>query len=85
MYFIRKLKPPEWNIEHKLGILCFPVLLVSFLLGGIKLMFGFIALLEFFVMLIQLGMYFRTKNTGFLWLSQAFLLIALKRGYADES
>lgn len=80
MYFIRKLKPPEWNIEHKLGILCFPILLVSFLLGGIKLMFGFIALLEFVVMLIQLNMYFRTKNTGFLWMALAFLLITVFAG-----
>jgi hypothetical protein len=80
MYFIRKLKPPEWNIEHKLGILCFPILLVSFLFGGIKLMFGFIALLEFVLMLIQLNMYFRTKNTGFLWMALAFFFITIFAG-----
>lgn len=80
MYFIRKLKPPEWNIEHKLGILCFPILLISFLVGGVKLMFGFIALLEFVAMLIQLNMYFRTKNTGFLWLSLAFFFITVFAG-----
>jgi len=80
MYFIRKLKPPEWNIEHKLGILCFPIMLISILIGGVKLMFAFIALLEFLVMLIQLGMYFRTKNSGFLWMALAFLLIAVFAG-----
>jgi len=80
MYFIRKLKPPEWNIEHKIGILCLPILLVSFLIGGIKLMFGFIALLEFIAMLIQLNMYFRTKNTGFLWLALAFFFITVFAG-----
>lgn len=80
MYFIRKLKPPEWNIEHKIGILCFPILLVCFLIGGVKLMFGFIALLELVAMLIQLNMYFRTKNTGFLWLSLAFFFITVFAG-----
>ncbi|MCD4788588.1 MAG: hypothetical protein K8R37_01210 [Bacteroidales bacterium] len=80
MYFIRKLKPPEWNIEHKLGILSLPILLVSFLIGGVKLMFGFLALLEFIAMLIQLNMYFRTKNTGFIWLSLAFFFITVFAG-----
>ena len=80
MNFIRKLKPPEWNIEHKLGILCFPILLITFLIGGVKLMFGFIALLEFLVLLIQINMYFRTKNTGFLWMALAFLLITIFAG-----
>jgi len=80
MYFIRKLKPPEWNIEHKIGILCLPIMLVSFLIGGVKLMFAFIAFLEFVAMIIQLNMYFRTRNTGFLWLSLAFFFITVFAG-----
>jgi len=80
MTFIRKLKPPEWNIEHKIGILCLPILLISFLIGGVRLMFGFIALMEFLVMLMQILMYFRTKNTGFIWMALAFLLITVFAG-----
>lgn len=77
MYFIRKLHPPGWNPEHIIGILLIPTIIILVIFGGIKLMFGFVAVIEFLAMIIQIRIYFRTRNTGFLWMALAFLLLTV--------
>lgn len=77
MYFIRKLKPPGWSPEYTVGIIMIPMFIITAVLGGIKTMFGFIAVVEFIVMLIQLSIYLKTRNIGFLWMALAFLFITV--------
>ncbi len=77
MYFIRKLRPPEMSIEIIIGLGLGPVLLLLFVLSGVKVMFGFIAIVELIVMIIQLNLFFRSKNIAFLWMAFAFFIITV--------
>ena len=77
MYFLRKLRPPEMSIETIIGLGLGPVLLLLFVFSGVKAMFGFIAIVELIVMIIQLNLFFRSKNIAFLWMTFAFLIITV--------
>ena len=75
MYFMRKLKPPEMSIEAIFGLTMIPVLLLLFVLFGFEAMFGFIAVIELIAVIIQLNLYFRTRNIYFLWMALALFIV----------
>jgi len=77
MYFIRKLRPVQLNIEHIFGMLMAPALIVAFLWGGVSAFFYTIAVLEGIVMLFQINLYIRTKNSAYIAMSVAFLMITI--------
>lgn len=75
MYFIRKLKPPEMNVEAIIGISMVPILLIIFVFFGVRAMFGFIAFIELMVLGIQVNLYIRSKNSAFIWIALAIFVI----------
>jgi len=77
MYFIRKLKSPKFGIELLAVIFALPALLIIMAYWGIRAAWGAIAIIEFLVVLMHLNMYFRTRNTSYLWLVAAFLMIVI--------
>ena len=77
MYFTRKLRPASLGIEFMIVLIFLPVLLFVFFYWGLRAAWGAIAVIEFLVVLMHLNNYFRTKNSSFLWLVAAFLVIVL--------
>jgi len=77
MYFIRKLRSPRMNIEHYIGLALGPVLIVAFLWGGVEGVFFVIAAVELLALIIQVNLWFRTKNSAYLAMAFAFLIITL--------
>lgn len=77
MYFTRKLKSPQFGIEFMAVLITLPAVLIVYFYWGQRAAWGVIALIEFLVVLMHLNMYFRTKNTAFLWLTAAFLIIVI--------
>lgn len=77
MYFMRKLKSPRMNIEHFIGLALGPILIVAFFWGGVEGAFYVIAGIELFALIIQVNLYFRTKNTAYLTMAFAFLIITV--------
>jgi hypothetical protein len=77
MYFDRKLKPQQISIELMTVLFFLPVILIVFFTWGLRAGWGIIAGMEFLVVLIHMNMYFRTKNSSFLWLASAFMVIVI--------
>ena len=77
MYFTRKLKPPQPGIDFLAVIIALPAVLIIMAYWGIRAAWGAVAIIEFLVVLMHLNMYFRTRNTSFLFLVAAFLMIVI--------
>jgi len=77
MYFMKKLRSPRMNIEHYIGLALGPVLIVAFLWGGVEGAFYVIAGIELLALIIQINLYFRTKNVAYLAMAFAFLIITI--------
>lgn len=74
MQFIRKLRPPEMNVETCMGMAMAPIMALLYFFLGLSAMFFFVACIQLLLVLIQLGLYFRTRNIAFLWMALAFLV-----------
>jgi hypothetical protein len=59
------------------AIIFLPVILIIMLYWGSRAAWGAIAVIEFAVVILHLNMYLRTKNTSFLWLVAAFLIVVI--------
>ena len=77
MYFNRKLRSPRMNIEHYIGLALGPILIVAFLWGGVEGAFFVIAGVEFLALVIMVNLLIRTKNSAYLLMALAFLLITV--------
>jgi hypothetical protein len=77
MYFIRKLKSQQLGIELIALLFFLLAIIIVFLTWGPRAGWGIIAIVEFFVVIMHMNMYFKTKNTSFLWLSFAFIIIVI--------
>ncbi|MCD4735976.1 MAG: hypothetical protein K8R53_08030 [Bacteroidales bacterium] len=63
------------NFEAIFGLTMIPILLLLFVLYGFEAMFGFIAIIELFAVIIQLNLYFRSRNIYFLWMAVSLFIV----------
>ncbi len=74
MYFRRKLRSPEMNPENYIGIAFGICCIILWILLGMEVAFGFVAIGIFCFAFVPLFSFLRTKNTGFLVLTTMFFL-----------
>jgi hypothetical protein len=73
----RRLKSPKMGLEWLPALIALPSILIVMYLWGIQTVWGFIAIIEFPVVLMHLNNYLRTRNIWFLLLAGAFSVIVL--------
>jgi len=66
MYFLRKLKPPEFNIESLIGILFGIIFVFLLVMLSVPIAFGFISLVLIIYSILILIIFIRTGSTGHL-------------------
>ena len=77
MYFMRKLKPPQFTIEWAIGLSVGPMVIVICVVWGMGAMFVAVAIIEFLVTFLQINLYFRTKNSAFILMGLTMFIIGL--------
>lgn len=75
MYFIRKLRPPSFTIEHIIGIISVAAFIILLIFFGFQKAYGIFALIGIFYSVINIILYFKTMNSGYLVLTLLFLCI----------
>ena len=74
MYFLRKLKPPEFNIESLIGILFGIVFVFLLVVLSVPVAFGFISFILLIYSILILIIFIRTGSIGHLILSLALFV-----------
>jgi hypothetical protein len=77
MYFTRKLKPQPLGTDLISVLIILPAILIVYFTWGPRAGWGVVAILESMVIFVHLNMYFKTKNSSFLWLAMAFSIIVV--------
>ena len=63
------------SVETIFGLILLPLLILLFIFAGFQVAFGFIAVVELLSVVLQVGLFFRTRNPHFLLLALALGLI----------
>jgi len=75
MNFIRKLRPASFTIEHMIGLISLMVFIILLIFFGFQKAYGVFALIGAFYVVINIILYFKTRNTGYIVLTLMFLCI----------
>jgi len=75
MNFIRKLRPASFTIEHMIGLISIVAFIILLILFGFQKAYGIFALIGAFYVVINMILYFKTSNSGYIVLTLMFLCI----------